>query len=225
MTLRTTSQLAIDFPVDNASLPQTVTKIDTLTKRGYLVGPELVQALGVVGAAMDALAEPVTAPTGVYSGSAGAITQAYALLAEYPLAQSAPSMDITTGFNAVEHSVLAQYANLEGRAVDAISLGGQPLEGRGTNGLQRSKRYGDLSSVLLVTSTSALSASNFVTVTTPAFSSVPSPLSDPRTANTMRTRPNSPAPRASPARQTGRPAGPGRAGCASASPAIVLSTW
>jgi hypothetical protein len=177
MTLRTLSQLATDFPVDNFNLPRTVSSFDRMIIRCELAGAEVVQAFGAIGAALQAIAEPISPPTGAYTGTAGSTTQAYAVVPEYPLAgtvqMGSASGVYPSGLPANLTSILSQYSNL-GPAVagDANALGGMPLEGRGANGSARVKRYGQLSTTLLVGSTLAtLSTSAFVNVTLPSFTS------------------------------------------------------
>lgn len=169
---RTTAQLGLDFPTDNYNLPASVKRVDSMIAQGELSGAEAVQALNAVGAAMVSLAEAISAPSGTYTGSAGSVAQAYAVVPEYPLDASPTFGSVNYPWaNAVERTVFGAYSNLLGLATDAATMPGPPLEGRGMIGLSRTKRYGKLSPTLLVANTGTLGGGNSVAVTTPSFSS------------------------------------------------------
>jgi len=150
-SVRTTAALAADYPTTNASLQATIDKIDYQVQNGELAGAGLAQALGAANAVLDTYGETAAPPTAVYSGTAGPITRHYAAVIEYSLAIDNPPRPFP-------------YRNVK-------AMPGNPIGGRGVFAADRAKRYSKVSAAVTVASTATtLNATNYVTVTAPAYS-------------------------------------------------------
>jgi hypothetical protein len=163
MSLRTSAQLAQDFPVSTtAQIIASAAKFDYLLRDGFVgAEDEISQILTAILGAIAPLAESYAAPTAAYTGAAGTVERFYYVVPTYPLPVA---MGGAT-------NPLGRYLNF---------IGGKSPHGEGAANARRvqdpgtARFYGLPSPSTAVNNTiAALDATDYVTITTPAAQNIP----------------------------------------------------